>query len=371
MTERKVAIIWGCGGQDGSYLSEFLLEKGYTVIGVVRRTSTDNTQRLKHILDNPNFKLVEGDLVDAKSVSQIIAEHQPQEVYNLAAQSHVGTSFKQPTLTHEVNANGTFNVLDAVKEHSPHSRVYQASTSEMFGSNMKERHSLNENQGEIPNSPPEYTTEYYQDETTEFHPNSPYAIAKLAAHNAVRMYREGYGLFACSGILFNHESPRRGEKFVTRKVTMWIAKFKEWNNNGQGLSGDKDMLYNSVANEEGFPKLRLGNLDARRDWGHARDYIRGMWMMLQQETPDDYVLATGKTFSIRDLLDVAFKEIGIEDWTDYVVVDPEFFRPFDVEYLLGDASKAKRELGWEPEIQFEELVKEMVDEDYKKILSYS
>lgn len=368
----KTAIIFGVTGQDGSYLSEFLLIKGYKVIGVTRRCSVDTSERIRHLQPDSNFEVVEGDLTDLKSVSDIVAEYQPDEVYNLAAQSHVGTSFKQPHLTWRVNAEGAFNVLEAVKQHCRRARVYQASTSEMFGSNMKSRIEHDkESSAEAGSS--QAKTVFYQDETTEFAPNSPYAIAKLAAHNAVRMYREAYDIFACAGILFNHESPRRGENFVTRKVTMWVTSFKRWSNPIHQLGQFKDQdyenrIYNSLCDGEGFPKLRLGNLDARRDWGHAKDYVRGMWMMLQQDKPEDYVLATGETYSIRDLLDASFGCIGVDDWKDCVVVDPKFYRPFDVEYLLGSPAKAKRELGWVPEYNFQRLIAEMVNEDYEAIL---
>ena len=325
-------IIFGITGQDGSYLAELLLEKDYEVVGVTRRVSVPTLNRIEHIL--PKIKIVEGDITDAFSVSNIIKEEEPDEIYNLAAQSHVGTSFKQPSLTWDVTAGGVLNILEAIRYSSRKDNIkfYQASSSEMFGKN----YSLRERFVDILK---------YQDEKTPFAPQSPYAIAKLAAHHLVRNYRDSYGIFACSGILFNHESERRGEKFVTRKITKWIGEFV-----ASGM--DKE-----------FPALRLGNLDAKRDWGHAEDYVRAMWEMMQHETPNDYVVATGETHSVRDFLDVAFKHVGIDDWEDLVVIDPEFYRPSEVDYLLGIPAKAKRVLGWEPEISFEKLAERMVDSD--------
>jgi GDPmannose 4,6-dehydratase len=326
------AIIFGITGQDGSYLAELLLEKGYEVIGVTRRVSVPTLNRITHIL--PKIKIIEGDITDAFSVSNVIKEEAPDEIYNLAAQSHVGTSFKQPSLTWDVTAGGVLNILEAIRYSGRKDDIkfYQASSSEMFGKNYNLREGLAE-------------MIKYQDEKTPFMPQSPYAIAKLAAHHLVRNYRDSYGIFACSGILFNHESERRGEKFVTRKITKWIGEFV-----ASGMDTE-------------FPALRLGNLDAKRDWGHAEDYVRGMWEMVQHETPNDYVVATGETHSVREFLDIAFKHIGIDDWDDFVVIDPEFYRPAEVDYLLGIPAKAKRVLGWEPEISFQQLVERMVDSD--------
>ena len=329
------AIIFGITGQDGSYLAELLLEKGYEVVGITRRVSVSTLNRINHIL--PKIKIVEGDITDAFSVSNVIKEEEPDEIYNLAAQSHVGTSFKQPSLTWDVTAGGVLNILEAIRYSGRKDSIkfYQASSSEMFGKN----YNLREGFAEMIK---------YQDEKTPFAPQSPYAIAKLAAHHLVRNYRDSYGIFACSGILFNHESERRGEKFVTRKITKWIGEFV-----ASGM--DKE-----------FPKLRLGNLDAKRDWGHAEDYVRGMWEMVQHETPSDYVVATGETYSVRQFLDVAFKHVGIDDWQHLVVIDPEFYRPAEVDYLLGIPAKAKRVLGWEPQISFEQLVERMVDSDVEE-----
>jgi len=364
------AIIFGITGQDGSYLAELLLEKGYEVIGITRRVSVPTLIRVNHIL--PKIKIIEGDITDAFSVSNVIKEEEPDEIYNLAAQSHVGTSFKQPSLTWDVTAGGVLNILEAIRYSGRKDAIkfYQASSSEMFGKNYNLRESL-------------VDMIKYQDEKTPFAPQSPYAIAKLAAHHLVRNYRDSYGIFACSGILFNHESERRGEKFVTRKITKWIGEFVGWRDDNSGIRSGTitefkygiDIVFRStevytpkigdLANSPTFPKLRLGNLDAKRDWGHAEDYVRGMWEMMQHETPNDYVVATGETHSVRDFLDIAFKHIGIDDWDDFVVIDPEFYRPAEVDYLLGIPAKAKRVLGWEPEISFQQLVERMVYHDVK------
>ena len=334
----KTAIIFGVTGQDGSYLTDLLLSKDYEVVGVARRSSVDMTERLGQNIKNKNFTLVEGDITDAFCVSDIINKFEPDEVYNLAAQSHVGTSFKQPTLTWDVTGGGCLNILEAIRV-SPRVndiRFYQASSSEMFGKNF----TVTEN-GK------------YQDENTAFMPQSPYAIAKLAAHHLVRNYRDSYGIYASSGILFNHESERRGENFVTRKITKWIGRF---------LASGKD---------ENFPKLGLGNLKARRDWGHAKDYVEAMWLMLQKETADDYVVATGETHSVEDFLEYSFKYAGLGDWDQYVYIDPEFFRPAEVDYLLGNSTKAAEELGWEPRIKFQELAHRMVEADINEELRRS
>ena len=317
---QKTALITGVTGQDGSYLAEFLLEKGYRVVGMVRRTSTVNFDRIKHIQDH--IEIVQGDLLDQSSLMEIIRAYQPDEVYNLAAQSFVPTSFSQPVLTGEFTALGVTRLLEAIRHVKPDARFYQASSSEMFGKVV-----------EVP-----------QRETTPFYPRSPYGVAKVYGHWITVNYRESYGMFACSGILFNHESPRRGLEFVTHKVTHAAARIK------LGLQRE----------------LRLGNLEARRDWGYAGDYVRGMWLMLQQDQPDDYVLATGETHSVRELCEVAFGHVGL-DWRDYVVVDPKHYRPAEVDLLIGDASKARRVLGWEPSVNFEQLVRMMVDADLQAL----
>ena len=326
------AIIFGITGQDGSHLADLLLDKDYEVVGVCRRSSTDNTQRIKHILDNERLSLIEGDLTDAHSINNILKEHADvDEIYNLAAQSHVAVSFKQPALTWDITGKGCLNILQSVSDLGMvNVRFYQASSSEMFGRNYDTRDLLT-------------SIEKYQDEETKFLPQSPYAIAKCAAHYITRLFREGYGLHASAGILFNHEGPRRGETFVTRKITKWIGEFVK--------SG----------RDPEFSKLRLGNLEAFRDWGYAGDYVEAMWMMLQQDCPEDYVICTGETHTIREFLDVAFKHVGIEDWSEYVIQDPEFYRPAEVDYLRGDSSKANNELGWTPKHNFEDLVKMMVE----------
>ena len=325
----KVAIITGATGQDGSYLSELLLSKGYTVIGLRRRSSSEKgLERIQHLLNNNNFKLVEADITDSGCVNNLIRDYMPTEVYNLAAQSHVGTSFKQPLYTTQVNIEGPLNFLEAIRLLSPTTKFYQASTSEMFGKNYDM-----------------FGGTKYQQETTPFVPQSPYAVAKLAAHEMVRIYRDSYDLFACCGILFNHESERRGENFVTRKITKWIGEFV--------ASGQ----------DEDFPALRLGNLDAHRDWGHAQDYVEAMYMMLQQDEPEDYVIATSETHSVREFLTEAFNEIGITHFEPYVVIDPEFYRPCEVDWLLGHTGKARRQLGWRPKVSFPKLVQRMVRSD--------
>jgi len=330
----KKAVIFGVTGQDGSHLADLLLEKDYEVVGVSRRCSTPNTSRISNVIDKKNFKLESGDITDPHSVYNILNKHENvDEVYNLAAQSHVAVSFKQPGLTWDITGKGCLNILQSLVDlNMIGARFYQASSSEMFGKNYDTEVGMT-------------TESKYQNEETKFLPQSPYAIAKCAAHYMTRLYREGYGLHASAGILFNHEGPRRGENFVTRKITKWIGDYVK-----SGKSAD-------------FPKLRLGNLDAYRDWGYAGDYCEAMWMMLQQDEPDDYVICTGETHSIREFLTIAFKEIGIEDWSDYVVQDPEFYRPAEVDYLRGDASKAKDKLGWTPRHSFEDLVKMMVKHD--------
>jgi GDPmannose 4,6-dehydratase len=320
MTKR--ALITGITGQDGSYLAEFLLSQGYEVFGLVRRTSTVNFSRIEHIQDQ--IRLIPGDMLDQTSLQLALAECQPDEVYNLAAQSFVQTSWTQPVFTGDVTALGVTRLLDAIRHVDPGIRFYQASSSEMFG---KVR--------EVP-----------QRETTPFYPRSPYGVAKVYGHWITVNYRESYDLHATSGILFNHESPRRGIEFVTRKVTYNVAKIK------LGMAKE----------------LRLGNLDSRRDWGFAGDYVRAMWLMLQQETPDDFVVATGETHSVEELVTVAFNYVGL-DWHDYVVQDPRFMRPAEVDLLVGDPSKAGKVLGWEPRVTFSELIQMMIDEDLKLLES--
>ena len=351
----KVAVIFGVTGQDGSHLADILLEKEYKVYGVSRRCSTDNTQRISHILTHKNFKLLEGDITDASSVINVLSYHgHVDEVYNLAAQSHVAVSFNQPGLTWDITGKGCLNILQGLVDLKMiNTRFYQASSSEMFGSNYDVEVGMT-------------SESKYQNEDTKFLPQSPYAIAKCAAHYMTRLYREGYGLHASAGILFNHEGPRRGEKFVTRKITKWIGDYIRWSNKASNPTQQNEYNFDSdniIINEHKFPKLRLGNLEAFRDWGYAGDYCEAMWMMLQQDCPDDYVICTGRTHTIREFLDVAFKEVGIDDWSDYVVQDPEFYRPAEVDYLRGDCSKANNKLGWTPKHSFKDLVKMMVQHD--------
>lgn len=314
------ALITGITGQDGSYLAELLLEKGYDVVGMLRRSSTVNFERIDHIQDD--IELAQGDLIDGASMVHVLREHQPDEVYNLAAQSFVQTSFGQPVLTGEITALGVTRILDSIRMVNPQARFYQASSSEMFGK----------------------VTEVPQTESTSFHPRSPYGVAKVYGHWITVNYRESYEMYACSGILFNHESPRRGTEFVTRKVTDAVARIKA------GIQSE----------------LRLGNLDAERDWGHARDYVDAMWRMLQQDEPKDYVVASGVTHTVRELCQIAFDAVGL-DWEQYVTIDPMFYRPAEVDSLVGDATAARTELGWEPTISFESLVHEMVEADLARV----
>jgi GDPmannose 4,6-dehydratase len=313
---KRKAFITGITGQDGSYLAEILLEKDYDVYGMVRRSSTFNRSRIDHLFGQ--IELVYGDLGDGSSLNQLMRTIRPDEVYNLGAQSHVRVSFDVPEYTADVVAVGTLRLLDAIREGDLHCRFYQASSSEMFG--------------KVEVTP--------QNEETAFHPRSPYAVAKVFGHWITRNYREAYGMFAVNGILFNHESPRRAESFVTRKITVAL---------GAILRGERN-------------ELQLGNLEARRDWGFARDYMEGAWQMLQQERPDDYVLATGESHSVQEFLETAFTYAGL-DWREYVKTDPRYFRPAEVDVLEGDYSKAKAAFGWEPKVRFEELVHMMVDAD--------
>lgn len=330
----KLAVVFGAGGQDGSYLCELLLQKEYHVVAVVRRSSVDNTVRLSPAQGNKHFEVIEGDVADATSVINIIHHFCPTECYNLAAMSHVGTSFLQPRVAFDVNANGVLNILEAIRLFSPKTRMYQASTSELFGNNIS--HLIKGVNFDVP----------FQYEKTPFSPRSPYAVAKLAGHYLVQTYRESYGLHASCGILFNHESPRRGENFVTRKITKYVAKLV--------ARHDAGLVY---------PKLSLGNLDAKRDWGFAGDYVEAMWAMLQKPEPDDYVIATGESHSVREFCQLAFARAGIEKWEDYIFIDPKLYRPAEVNHLLGYAGKAREKLGWTPKVLFKELVNMMVDAD--------
>lgn len=343
MMGMKKALITGINGQDGSYLAELLLEKGYEVHGILRKSSVFTTERIDHLMNNPDidnrtFFTYWGDLTDSSNLNRILEKVKPDEIYNLAAQSHVKVSFDMPEYTAEVDAVGTLRLLDAIRESDLKTKFYQASTSELYGK----------------------THEIPQTEKTPFHPRSPYGIAKQYAFWIARNYCEAYGIFTCNGILFNHESPRRGETFVTRKITLAAVRIKA------GLQ----------------KKLSLGNLNAKRDWGYAPEYCEGMWMMLQQDKPDDYVMATGEAHTVREFATLSFKELGMElEWINKgihekgiekntgmtrIEVNPVYFRPTEVDILVGDASKAKRELGWEPKVKFEDLVKIMVKADWRK-----
>jgi len=323
LAETRNALITGLTGQDGSYLAELLLKKGYRVFGLVRRLSTPNMGRIEHI--QHAVELIEGDLTDSSSLVHAVRESKPHEVYNLAAQSFVGTSWKQPILTCDVSGTGAVRILESLHQLSPDSRFYQASTSEMFG----------------------HVEEEPQNESTPFHPRSPYGFAKVMAYHAVVNYRESYGMFAANGILFNHESPRRGIEFVTRKISHTAARI--------ALKQAKE--------------LRLGNLDAVRDWGFAGDYVEAMWRVLNHKSPSDFVVATGKSHSVAEFCKVAFEHAGVDNWRKYVKVDPKFVRPAEVHNLRGDASRARKELGWRPKVPFEKLVAMMVDSDLKLVKS--
>lgn len=314
----KKALITGITGQDGSYLAELLLEKGYEVHGIMRRNSTFTTGRIEHIFDQ--IEMHYGDLADSSSLHHIISAVQPDEVYNLAAQSHVKVSFDVPEYTADVTGTGTLRLMEAIRTCAPNAKFYQASSSEMFGKVL-----------EVP-----------QTEQTPFYPRSPYGAAKVYSYWITKNYRESYDMFACNGILFNHESPRRGETFVTRKITRAVAAIK---------AGKQD-------------KLLLGNLDAKRDWGFAGDYVEAMWLMLQADSPDDYVVATNETHSVKEFCQIAFEHVGL-DWEKYVEVSEKYFRPAEVDLLIGDPAHAKKQLKWEPKVSFEELVKMMVDADVK------
>lgn len=321
----KKALITGITGQDGSYLAEFLLSKGYEVHGIIRRASTFNTERIDHIYNDPHEKnsrlfLHYGDLSDGGQITNLLYNIKPDEIYNLAAQSHVRVSFDLPEYTGDISGLGATRLLEAVRKSGYKTKIYQASSSEMFGGSL----------------PP-------QNEDTPFRPRSPYAIAKVYAYWMILNYREAYNIFACNGILFNHESPRRGETFVTRKITRALARIK---------LGLQDQLY-------------LGNLEAKRDWGYAKDYVEAMWLMLQQDEPEDFVIATGEAHSVKEFLDEAFNYAGL-DWKKYVEIDPRYFRPTEVDILIGDSRKAQKKLGWKPKVRFKELVKLMVDADMQK-----
>ena len=333
----KKALITGITGQDGSYLAEFLLDKGYEVHGIIRRVSVFNTERIDHIMGNPNLHLHHGDVTDSSNINKLMSSIQPEEVYNLAAQSHVQVSFEVPEYTAQVDAMGTLRILDALRNYCPKAKFYQASTSELYGKVQ-----------EIP-----------QTEETPFYPRSPYAVAKIYGYWIVKNFREAYDLFACNGILFNHESERRGKTFVTRKITIALSEIAE---------GKRDLLY-------------LGNIDSKRDWGYAKEYVEAMWLMLQQEVPEDFVIATGKTYTVRFFIEQAAKHVGYDIvWEgegvneigkdkktgkQIVAINPKYYRPTEVDILIGDASKAKEKLGWKTKVEIEELIQIMMENDIK------
>ena len=330
MKQRKKALLTGITGQDGSYLTEFLLQKNYEVYGLIRRSSTFNTDRIEHLYQDPHeknvrLKLSYGDLNDASSLNHTIKTIKPDEIYNLGAQSHVKVSFEIPEYTAEITALGTIRILEAIRDSGIKTKLYQASSSEMFGN----------------------AQEFPQNENTPFRPRSPYAVAKVYAYWITVNYREAYKIFACNGILFNHESPKRGATFVTRKITKALARIKY------------DLQ----------KKLYLGNIDSKRDWGFAGDYVEAMWLMLQQDHPDDYVIATGETHSVKEFLEEAFSYVGL-DWKEYVEVDKRYFRPTDVDCLIGESAKARKKLKWKPKIKFKELVRMMVDADMELVRKY-
>lgn len=356
---KKTAVISGVKGQDGSYLAEFLLEKQYKVVGIEHSSGSSNYGNIKHLMDNPNFILEQGDITDISSIVRILKQHEPDEFYNLAAQSCVAASWDKSISTCTTNFIGTCNCLEAIKLTSPRTRFFQASTSEVYG----------------------YCSDYTQDESTPASPRSPYAASKYGAEHLVKVYRESYSMFACFGRLFNHESPRRHNQFVTKKITSWIGHSFNIVENSTvlqfaGSVSIHDSASMFISTQDAFDEalkqklispLHLGNLDSKRDWSHAKDIVRGMWLMLQQDTPDDYVFASGTTRSVKDFLTEAFGTIGVNNWEKFVFVNSDFYRPTDITRLCGDYTKAYEKLGWKPEITFKSLVKEMVDSDINNV----
>ncbi len=342
--EQKTAIITGCRGQDASYLAELLLEKGYRVVGLERRVSSPDYSNIQGIIDNHDYILEQGDITDFGSLTRLLSKYKPQEFYNLAAQSFVGASWDQSVATCEINYIGTCNCLEAIKLISPKTKFFQASTSEVYG--------------DVQTS--------MQNEDTPARPRSPYASSKYASESLIKVYRESFGIFACFARSFNHESPRRGKQFVTRKITAAIAEmYKTWIDS-ERIGSPKD-TYAYLLSTEKIRPIKLGNIDVSRDWSHAQDIVYGIWLMMQQESPKDYVLASGKTRTVREFLSRAFSLIGIEDWLDFVVIDPALYRPAEVKLLCGDSSRARNELGWEPKISFAQLVDDMFINDVSLI----
>lgn len=342
-------LITGITGQVGSYLAEILLSSGHDVYGVKRRSSTDTLQNLSSIISNPSFTILEGDITDQCSITDIIRDGQYDRIYHMAAQSHVATSFKQPVYTTATILYSTMYILEAIKNYSPQSRMFYAATSEMFGNNYSSKYTGNNEENQYLDSNSLKDVEHYQNELTDFCPKSPYAIAKLAGLHLVRLYRESYGLYACCGIMFNMESPRRGEFFVTRKITKYVAKLQK--NRTMGVE---------------LPPLPLGNLEARRDWGYAKDYALAISQFLTLDTPTDMVVSTGETYSIKEFLQEAFSIIGIDDYTKYIAIDPEYYRPSEVNFLRGDSTLLRKSLDWKPSVTFKELVNMMVSADILK-----
>lgn len=361
----RTAIVTGVTGQDGSWLSELLLDKDYTVYGLKRRNSTNNLWRIKDCLKNKNFILEEGDIIDPCFMSNFIRRVGADELYNLAAMSHVGESFKQPSYTFDVNFKGVLYILEAIKEYSPHTRVYHAGSSEEFGSNYTE----------------EKDGKRFQDENTPLSSNSPYGLSKIASRSLINLYRKSYGIWCCAGYLFNHETSRRGEEFVTRKITKWLGEFKlalskhysqDYNfepflsNVYKLLDFKREEQYIVGPHNFVYPKLSLGNIKSYRDWSDARDMVRGMWMMLQRDEPEDFVLGSGETRSVEDFCRISFSSaLQVDNWEDYIYINPEFFRPCEVEYLRANPYRANNVLGWKPMISFDEMVNEMVKADLK------
>lgn len=352
-------VIFGAGGQDGHYLTSYLLEMGHKVFAVIRRSSVNNAFKLTDYIGHPNFFVVEGDVTDYSSVQAIIRKCKPSQVYNLASQSSVGVSFGQPIYTFQSITTGCLNVLESIRDIDKSCKYYQASSSEMFGAG----YSIHKSRG--------FKVDKYQNEESPMLPQNPYGIAKLSAHNLVRMYRDCYNIYACSGILYNHESPMRGEAFVTRKISKWIGEFSSWaeekvnNPRFRIRLDDPDTIFCSDNDRIGFPKLRLGDIGIKRDWGHAEDYVRAMYMMMQYSIPDDYIVSTGEAHSIQEFLKEAFSHIGIINPFHHISVDAEFYRPMEAEYISGDSSKIRTVLGWQPKYNFQQLVKEMVEADIK------
>lgn len=355
---KKTALVTGATGMDGSYLLELLLDKGYKIYGLMRRSSVDTTERIRHLIDNPNLEIITGDITDSCLMYKLVSDIKPDEVYNLAAMSHVGVSFSNPVSTFEIDTLGCLYLLEAIRLYSPNTKIVQASTSELFGSNYDKITFGNE-------------IIKFQNEKTHFEPNSPYAVAKLAAHNLIRVYRDSYKIHANASIAFNHEGSRRTPTFVTRKITRYVAALYNYlnvpNHHHTELQIFKERMEVSTNTFNEVPKLRLGNIYSSRDWSHAKDIVYGQWLMLQQEKPDDFVFASEEAHTVEEFLKKSFKYVGIKDYKKYIEIDENLFRPNEVEYLRGDASKAQKVLGWKPSVSFDDLIEEMIDYDVKSL----